>query len=88
MDRVAGWRRYKGLVQVNKPTPSRCILFREQFFGRHVDKPGIGNPSVPVGKRELQGFGNDVHVICRVMAHCLEVKALEDVQSHQHHDAL
>ena len=88
--RVAGWREAADRsIHPDQATAQVAVLLREQLLDRHVAyDSGIADVVVAVGKRQLQRFGDYVYVVGGIVTHPLKVEALQDVQRHQHDDAL
>ena len=70
------------------PRPLGRVFLRQQFLGGHVAEARVGHVSVPVGEAQLHRLRDHMHVLRGVVSHRLQVEALEDVQRHEHDDAL
>jgi len=75
--RIAGTRLVVRRHGIDLLLPLRRIRLGEQPDGRHLREIGIPVELVTVGERELQGLRHRVNVLGRVMAHALEVEALQ-----------
>src|SRR4030095_16886942 len=81
MARITGGRHGRpGALRVNELTTLAQIRFREQLLHGHVHEGRIPNVLLTVGKGQVQGLIDRVHIGSLVVAHGPQVKTLEDFQ--------
>src|SRR5436309_13992356 len=75
---IARARLIVGRPGIDQLPPLRGVGFREQSERRHLGEVGIAVERVAIRERELQRLGDRVDVLRRVVAHPLEIEALQD----------
>ena len=77
-----------GPERVDFPAADVGVFAGQQAFHRHVDEIRVAIVGVAVGEGQLQRLQHRVDVLCRVVAHALEVAAFQDAQGVQIHRPL
>ena len=68
-------RRHGGIN--HPPTRGRVVFFRQQIIQRHIHETWITVITFPIRERQFDRFAYGVDVIRGIVAHRLEVKAVQ-----------
>src|SRR5262245_19675853 len=78
-----------GLIHANQGTTFGGIAFRQKAIdGNAFREAWIGYELVTIRKGELERFGHDMDVVCRVVAELPQIESFQNVQSNKQHNAL
>ncbi len=74
--------------QIDARALARRVGVRQQRRGRHFHEFRIADVGFAVAEREIERFGDRVHVVGRVVSELAEIAAFDDFQRFEQRDAL